>query len=459
MKKKLILVLPVDKSVVHFNAIAPPLGLGIVAALTPEHWDVEIVDENFDTFTYKYADLVGITSWTVNINRAYEIAEICRAQGTPVVMGGPHVSALPDEALEHCDYVIRYQAENTWEVFIRDFENGKAEKIYDKEAGNTFVKPRHDLFHEDYILGAIQTTRGCPMDCEFCMVTQLNGFKYFRKKHDDVVAELADIPQKFVFFIDDNFAGHTYAHEKDTEALLDAIIASGLKKYWYTQTSINFGANDALLRKAAKAGCGSVLIGFEAETEEALQTINKNLNIKHKPENYKTYIDNIQKHGIGVIAATIFGLETDTEKSMQHRASFLRQINAASITTTILTPFPGTRFFERLKSEGKLVYSNYPHDWRYYNCRFLVYKPDGCTNTSSYEAQVKAIYLRAYKPLSLFFRALKTLWFTKRLFVVMHSYSANIKYRNFLLGKNSSYYRLRLIVSRILVGNTSRKKR
>lgn len=458
MKKKLLLVLPVDKSVVHFNAIAPPLGLGIIASLTPDDWDIEILDENFEIFYYKNVDLVGITSWTVNINRAYEIAEICKKNNTPVVMGGAHVSALPEEALNYCDYVVKGNAENVWQVFIDDFCNGTAKKIYYTEPNNRFVKPRHDLFHKNYILGAIQTTRGCPLDCEFCYVTQFNGFKYYRKDPDEVVSELVEIPQKFVFFIDDNLAGYTKKQEEDAIILFDKIIESKIKKYWYSQTSINFAKNELLFKKAVQSGCGSVLIGFEAETEEALKSINKHLNIKLDPSRYNEYIDLLQKHGIAVIAATIFSLENDTFDSMEKRIKFLCSTSAASITATFLTPFPGTRFFNRISNQNKLVYNNYPNDWKYYNCRFLTFKTNYSEDAVKYEKHVLKIILKAYNPFRLFYRALLTLYYTKNIIAVLHSYSANLKYKNFLKGKSNSYYGLRLFLTKLLLKNRTSNK-
>lgn len=443
---------------VHFNAIAPPLGLGIVAALTPPTWDVEIIDENFDVFSYREADLVGISSWTVNINRAYEIAAVYRQKHIPVVMGGAHVSALPDEALTRCDHVVVGGAEDVWELFMADFEQGKAQRIYRSGYTPRFVKPRHDLFHKDYILGAIQTTRGCPLDCEFCYVTPLAGNKYYRKNPDDVVAELSEIPQKFVFFIDDNLGGYTPRHEAEAILLFEKMIEKKLNKYWYTQSSINFAANEKLFKTAARSGCGSVLIGFEAENAESLKSINKHLNIKVTPARYSFYTDTLQKNGIAVIAATIFGLENDNAESLIHRAAFLRNLRAASITATFLTPFPGTRLFKRMQEQNRLVYNNYPHDWKYYNCRYVTYKPVNETDLANYEKYVRQLMLTAYTPLRLFMRAWHTLVSTKNILAVMHSYSANLKYKNFIKGKNHSYYKLRLIVSRLLMGNVTSRR-
>ncbi|MDD3876491.1 MAG: radical SAM protein [Bacteroidales bacterium] len=453
MKKKLILVFPVERTIVNFNAIAPPLGLGIIAALTPKHWDVEIIDENFEYFKYRTADLIGITSWTSNINRAYEIAQLCKSNNTPVVMGGPHVSALPEEALDYCDFVVTGMGEETWPLFLDDFENVRAERLYQGILSDKFVKPRHELFHKDYILGAIQTTRGCPMNCEFCFIPTYNGSKYYRKNPDDVVSELKEIPQKFVFFIDDNLGGFNKNHEKEAVLLFDKMIEGKINKYWYTQTSLNIALNEEFLKKAKLSGCGSVLIGFEAETEEALKSINKTLNIKLNPSLYNDYIKKIHKCGISVIATSIFGLENDTIDSMEKRADFLKQIKSAVILSTFLTAFPGTRFYDRMKKDDRLIYNNYPHDWKYYNCMRLTIKPAETNRYDVYEKNITRIMIKPFNPLRLLIRAVRTFLVTRDIIILLHATSTNFKYRNFILRKKHSYYRLRLILSKILYGN------
>ena len=209
MKKKLVLVFPVDKSYVRFQAKAPPLALGIIAALTPANWDIEIIDENWDDFEYKDADLVGITSWTFFINKAYEIAGQYASMGVPVVMGGMHVSTVPDEAIKYCNSVVIGLAEEVWPQLIEDYENNNLKKFYYGMPSNIFIKPRRDLFDKRYSKGILQTSRGCPMNCNFCSVKPFHGNRYIKRPIEDVLDDINSIVHDFIFIIDENIVGYS----------------------------------------------------------------------------------------------------------------------------------------------------------------------------------------------------------------------------------------------------------
>ena len=180
-KRKLVLVNPVNPVrtglTVNKSSRFPPIGLGIVAALTPDYWDVVLIDENWDTFAYHDADLVGITAFTASANRAYEIAAIYRERGVPVVMGGIHASMCTEETLRFVDAVVVGEAETVWPKVVADAEDGQLRQVYQGEWADLegLPHPRRDLFHPDYMFTSVQTSRGCPMDCDFCSVTAFNG--------------------------------------------------------------------------------------------------------------------------------------------------------------------------------------------------------------------------------------------------------------------------------------------
>jgi len=214
-RRKLLLINPVSPRraglTVNASSRFPPLSLGIIAALTPDSWEVALIDENFATFEYQEADLVGLTAFTAAAPRAYEIASVYREQGVCTVMGGIHASMLPEEALHHVDAVVIGEAESVWPQVITDFTAGRMQQMYRGKwldlAGK--VQPRRELFNPEYAFGTIQTSRGCPMDCEFCSVTVFNGRRYRQRPVEEVLDELETIPQKRVFFVDDNIIGST----------------------------------------------------------------------------------------------------------------------------------------------------------------------------------------------------------------------------------------------------------
>jgi radical SAM superfamily enzyme YgiQ (UPF0313 family) len=211
---RLVLINPVNPArvglTVNKSSRFPPIGLGIVAAVTPSSWDIKLLDENWRPFSYQEADLVGITAFTASANRAYEIASIYRQGGVPVVIGGIHASMCPEEALSFADAVVIGEAEAVWPQVIADVEAGCLQQIYKGGWSDLsgVPSPRRDLFHPGYMFASVQTSRGCPMDCEFCSVTAFNGRRYRRRPLGEVLAELETIPQKMIFFVDDNIIGY-----------------------------------------------------------------------------------------------------------------------------------------------------------------------------------------------------------------------------------------------------------
>ena len=249
--KTLLLINPVEKKRslgAYKSSSTPPLSLAYIAALTPDtKYRIIIIDENIEPLDYPEADIVGITSYTAHIRRAYEIAGVYRSRSTPVIMGGIHVSTLPDEALAYCDAVVIGEAESVWANVLEDFESGRLQPKYHAELlplENIPFPKRNHLNNKRYLWGTILTSRGCPMDCSFCSVTRFNGRKFRRRKVEHVVAELLEIKQKFVMIVDDNILGHENRSGSQGSVgkawlieLFNTIIRKKIRKYFYVQAS------------------------------------------------------------------------------------------------------------------------------------------------------------------------------------------------------------------------------
>jgi len=438
MSKTLLLINPVNPHrtglTVNPSSRFPPLGLGIVAALTPEDWQVEIVDENFEPFEYKEADLVGLTAFTATINRAYEIASLYRERGIPTALGGIHASMLPVEALEHVDTVVIGEAEGVWTKVIADFEAGKVQTTYRAEWPELrgMPKPRHDLFHPDYMFGSIQTARGCPMDCEFCSVTAFNGRRYRQRPVEEVLDELETIPQKMVFFVDDNIIGYGKQAAERAVALFKGMIERGIKKDWFCQASLNFADSDDVLEYAAKSGCRMVFLGVEAEDNEALEEVNKKLNLK-MVDSYEEVFHRVNRHGIAVLGAFIYGMDNDTPEALRRRTDYILGSGVDVMQTTHLTPLPGTRLFSKLQDEERLLYTNFPTDWEHYDMTEVIHRPLSMTPQEFAEATSES-NRRLMSRWSIWRKFAKTWRATGSFVTAMWAYSSNMNYRNVALG-------------------------
>lgn len=413
MRKKLLLINPINlrrrSSNINPMVRCPPLGLGIVAALTPDDWDVKIIDENFERFRYEEADLVGFNASTVFVTRAYELASLYRERGIPTVLGGIHASLVTEEACQYVDTVVVGEAENAWPQLIRDFENGRMAAVYrhDGKEPAKISRARHDLFHPSYGLGSIETARGCPMDCHFCSVTALHGRKYRQREISHVLDELATIPQEFIYFVDDNLFGHGKDAKERALALFKGIIERGIKKQWFCQAALNFGDDDDVLHYAAKSGCRMVLIGVEAESREALQDIGKNLNIKRR-DNYADAFQRIKRHGIAVLGSFIFGMEGDTPEALARRTEYILKSDVDVMQITLMTPLPGTKLYEKIQGEGRLKYTDFPKDWPRYDLTEVVFEPLKMTPQDLVDGISKA-GRALYNPVSLWKKYLQTL--------------------------------------------------
>lgn len=388
--KKLLLINPVGRRsgflLSRFSTF-PPLSLAYVAAVTPDDWEIKIIDENFDKFEFEEADLVGITAFTSNITRAYEIAGIYRAKNIKVIMGGIHVSMLPDEALQYADSVLIGEAEGIWGKVIQDFENNSlAEKYHGPQVDlhHFQVTPRRDLFHDGYLWHSIQTSRGCPFDCHFCSVSKHMGKEYRQRRTVDVLEELESIKGKYVTFVDDNLIGYTEKSRNRAAEIFEGMISRGLEKKWWMQTSINAVEDERVIELAAASGCMFVFIGFETLKNNILKDMNKGINLKTGVDNYRKVIDTFHKYGIAVLGAFIIGNDHESSHYYKELADFLISSGVDIVQISVLTPLPGTQLMDQFQKNNRIIYKDLPGDWDKYRFSYMVHLPEGITEDTIY---------------------------------------------------------------------------
>jgi radical SAM superfamily enzyme YgiQ (UPF0313 family) len=353
-----------------------PLGLMVLAGLTGPEWEIRILDENLGVPDYAAMprpDLVGITAFTSQANRAYELASYFRNLDVPVVMGGIHSTMCLDEAIEHVDSVVTGEAESIWPQVLEDARCHSLKSRYDGGLAEMKDVPlaRHDLLAGRYAFGAIQTTRGCPLNCSFCSVTAFNGARYRQRPIADVVREFQSIREKRVLVVDDNLIGIRPEHIARAKDLFRAMAKANLRKEWIAQASINFADDDELLTLAAKAGCSGVFIGFESPSAAGLQEIGKKFNLL-KNRDFRASVRRIQRHKILVAGSFIIGLDVDEPGIGRQIAEVASEYGVDHLNTLFLTPLPGTRLWDQMASEDRIALDAFPEDWKYYTLTFPV---------------------------------------------------------------------------------------
>jgi radical SAM superfamily enzyme YgiQ (UPF0313 family) len=353
-----------------------PLGLMVLAGLTPPEWEISILDENLGAPDYPsmpLPDLVGITAFTSQANRAYEVAAHFRRMGVPVVMGGIHTTMCMDEVMERVDSVVTGEGEGIWPQVLEDARHGCLKRRYDGglAAIDNISPARHDLLATGYTFGAIQTTRGCPLNCNFCSVTAFNGANYRQRPIADVVQEFRLIREKHVLVVDDNLVGIRPEHIARAKDLFRAMVQAKLKKEWAAQATINFADDEELLTLAAKAGCRGVFIGFESPTPEGLRELGKKFNLL-KGRDFRASVRRIQQHNILVVGAFIIGLDIDEPGIGRRIAETASRYGVDHLNALFLTPLPGTRLWDQMKAQGRIALDTFPEDWKYYTLTFPV---------------------------------------------------------------------------------------
>lgn len=364
-------------------ASLPSLGLLTIAGTTPVGWEVvyrEIDEMNLDR-VHEWADegwdLVGVSSLTARVNDAYRVIAVFREHGIATVIGGLHASVLPEEASRHADAVVVGEGEFIWGQVVKDVEEGRLGRIYDAKFSQCGLAdtpmPRWDLLDIDrYNRFPLQTTRGCPLDCAFCGASRMIS-DYKRKPIDRVRQELEAIleiwPGAFIELADDNtFVNKKWGWE------LAGLFAEYPGVKWFTESDISLGDDADLLERLAVSGCAQVLIGLESVSKDALTESDSKGWKARRLTGYRNQVGVIQEAGISVNGCFAFGFDGDDLGVFDRTADWIEVSGLSEVQVTILTPFPGTALFERLRQAGRLVAEEF---WDQCTLFDVVFEPRG----------------------------------------------------------------------------------
>jgi radical SAM superfamily enzyme YgiQ (UPF0313 family) len=360
------------------RVMSPSVSLMIIAALTPEEHSVVIEDENVQRLhLHDSPDLVGITVNVDTSNRAYDIAAHYRRRGVPVILGGIHPSSCPEEAVKHADAVCIGEAETQWPRICTDAARGTLKRIYHSGTAPDMAYtpiPRWDLIHESRYLytNIICATRGCPFTCEFCY----NSCEYVHNKYrtrpiGSVIEEIRKLKTRHIMFIDDNLIGNI-AWARD---FFKAI--KPLNLVWNGAVSTNIGRHPDLLDAMRDSGCKSLFIGFESINRESICDAEKHQN---HTDSYEHLIRQVHNRGIMINASMVFGFDHDYPDVFPNTLHWLVRNRIETVTSHILTPYPGTRLFKRLERENRII----DYNWRNYNTANVVFRPKHMTPEELY---------------------------------------------------------------------------
>jgi len=402
----------------------PIITLPHVATITPREHDVKIVNENYSDIDFdEDVDLVGITCYTMTAPRVYKIADEFRRRGKKVVLGGYHPTAMPDEAIQHADSIVKGEAEASWPKLLKDAGNGKLKKFYgpDPNFNMADIPPiRRDLIKLNPLLGAVQSSRGCSNRCEFCAISSFCGHGVKQRPVENVVEEIQQMPNKLFIFHDP----HITARPQYARELFKEMIKQKVNKSWLANGTTNVlgKIDDEFLELARKAGCLEWFIGFESVSQKALNGIKKTHN---KVENFKKLIKRLHKHGMAVQGGIIFGFDEDTPDIFDLTLEKMYDFNLDIVEVNILTPYPGTPLFDRLEREGRII----TRDWSRYNQVDVVFKPKNMTEKELFEGARK-VAKEFYSIPNIIGRTAKIIAITKKLHGFFPA-GGNISYRRY----------------------------
>lgn len=373
-----------------------------LASLTPDHYDITIMDETIEPIEPKQCDLVAISIMYFTAKKVYDLARWYREKNIPVIIGGGHATLCPEEVRPHCDCLVIGEVDDTWGDILQDFEKGELKSEYREtqkpDLAGLPPLPFHLIDRKKYeIKNIVQTGRGCSYGCNFCAIGPLNGRKRRHKPVEDVVKEIQHsiegthgIERRMLFFTDDNIVNDpVYAKE-----LFKAI--TPLKIWWGSQCALSIAYDDELLDLAKKSGCIGLFIGFETANQTALDEVHKN----YDAASFSDHIKKIKKKGIILLGSFLFGLDQDQPDIFKNTVKFCMENNIDLVNFHIVSPTPGTAFFDSLKKEGRLLH----YDWTYYQ-ENATYKPKGMTIEELQQGQFWA-YEEFFRPKNIMKRLL-----------------------------------------------------
>jgi radical SAM superfamily enzyme YgiQ (UPF0313 family) len=347
-----------------------PLTLTTLAALIPADFKhrLQLIDEGIaDVPLDLDVDLIGITVITGTAKRAYELADHFRTRGVTVVLGGPHVTLVPDDAQPHADAVVTGYAEDTWPELLRDFAAGALRPRYTQSPGLEIGGrpfPRRDLLPSSHFLtsNVFEATRGCVHSCDFCVVPTAWGKKPFQKPVEEVVADIRQHGARKLIFIDLNLI----AHRGYAKALFTALIP--LRVQWYGLATVLLADDSELLELAQSSGCRGLLMGLESISASNLKANHKGFN---SPDRYARVVERLHTHGIALQGCFVFGLDDDHPDVFLKTAEFAVQAKIDLPRFAVVTPFPNTPLYLRLEAEGRIL----TKDWELYDAQHVVFQP------------------------------------------------------------------------------------
>lgn len=348
-----------DRVLPRYRTLNPPLGLATLAALTPSHWQIRIVDENVEPLPLDpEADVVGICGMGVQFPRQRELLDYFRQRGYYTVAGGSYASLCPEKYAAHADAVVAGEAEYIWPQFCRDFEAGTPASLY-RESGVVKLEdsptPRFDLLRLDrYSTATLQFSRGCPYRCEFCDIIVMFGRKPRFKSLPQVERELDALRRAGihkVFFVDDNLIGNRPAAKTLLRFLADYQTRHGWRFSFGTEASINLAQDPELLDLLRDAGFGWIFIGIETADPATLKATGKTQNLH---EDTLASVQRIYGHGIDVIAGFIVGFDNDTLETFEQQYRFITHSGIQVAMVGLLTALPRTPLYERLLAQGRI---------------------------------------------------------------------------------------------------------